>query len=532
MRVGEGQSSLESTKFFLFSLLSFLTLSIFAMNLICSCSCASIGSDGAEIDDEVKAFNGDGPDFSFSYPAIWIAKTSSDGKNYAGSSAEGSLELVGSCERFSLNWTRDPGISPEMILDQIEKTYNSEDVKVISARRSTITLDGSQAEAMSILYELNGYRSAKKFAVWNLSSSDRLFLASISRPGCSPELGQSEAIFDSLVASFSDLEKVEIVQMGPKRKDDAWTLVLGDLLSSYHYIAAKTLPARSTRVQVLHRLSPVNGTYELDSREEIHVDLPEAAAKRAWAVQSLLIEEGYDARLAQRSGEMGVAALDPTGRWQLISVNPAKPGKSVGVLANGTKEAPIYNGPEELAEANRMNPQDLDIFDLMVKDCDPSLYVELKQPYGMKDVAGTTDAINTTDTIDTTKFESWLGDLEEVLDSYDYDKDYKENVFDCSNTSQICWSVLQGKGYDARLMMSWNGQPLGPHMWVVVGYPLEDESYVAVETANTNGHMELVHLGRVVKDDDYYRGIMYNTSAQYSRLHPEEGMWLVDMGSH
>jgi hypothetical protein len=73
-------------------------------------------------------------------------------------------------------------------------------------------------------------------------------------------------------------------------------------------------------------------------------------------------------------------------------------------------------------------------------------------------------------------------------------------------------------------MLSYKDHPLGRHIWVVIRYPYEDGNYVAVEATNTNS--DLVHLGKVGWDDEYYYGIMYNTSMQYSWLHPEEGMWL------
>jgi hypothetical protein len=63
-------------------------------------------------------------------------------------------------------------------------------------------------------------------------------------------------------------------------------------------------------------------------------------------------------------------------------------------------------------------------------------------------------------------------------------------------------------------------------MWVVVKYPNEADRYVAVETANTDPSKKLVHLGKIVEDSDYFKGIMYNSSAQFSGMHPEEGMWL------
>jgi hypothetical protein len=150
--------------------------------------------------------------------------------------------------------------------------------------------------------------------------------------------------------------------------------------------------------------------------------------------------------------------------------------------------------------------------EVMQRDCQPSRYVALKAPTEIDS--------------------SWMADLNRTLDELEFSQSYQENVFDCSNTSQIVWSMLDGKGYQARLMMSYKGHPLDPHLWVVVLYPHQKERYVAVETANTDRasagpSKRLVHLGRVTTERKYYSGIMYNSSQQYSRLHPEEGMWPV-----
>jgi hypothetical protein len=167
----------------------------------------------------------------------------------------------------------------------------------------------------------------------------------------------------------------------------------------------------------------------------------------------------------------------------------------------------MYKNSTELAEDNSVTLTGLIDFNHFVqKDCDPSRYEELKGP-AQENI-------------------TWMDGLQSVLDGYSYPKKYQENVFDCSNTSQICWALLKGKGYDARLMFSYRDHLLGRHMWVVVRYPYEDQRYVAVEATNTNGKGDLSHLGRVVLKDDYFKGIMYNTSKQFSWLHPDEGMWL------
>lgn len=204
---------------------------------------------------------------------------------------------------------------------------------------------------------------------------------------------------------------------------------------------------------------------------------------------------------------IGLAVLDPSGKWQPLSINPIEPGRSIGVLVDNIYEATTYKSIEDSPFYGVLGMDNLHRDEVLEKDVEPSRYVDLQKP----------------DNLDQT----WLDSLETVLEGYDYGKIYQENVFDCSNTTQMAWSVLKSKGFDARLMMSYKGHPLDPHIWAVVKYPYEPERYIALETANTDRTKNLMHLGRIVQDEGYYKGIMYNTSIQYSRLHPNEGMWLT-----
>ncbi len=437
-----------------------------------------------------------GPDFTIACPGGWTV-SGSDSEN----NVNGSLSLVGPRDRLTLSWIRDPGMDPEEILDQIEKAYNSGDVKVLSSEPGEMKMKDQAAKTLNLDCEFNGNAAGKLFAVWNSSRSDRLFLASLS--SCGDGDSGSLALFKELVASFADLGDREHAMLGPKPLDGAWPPVLGDLLSSYHYKETRTLPGRTVHVQVGFELSPQDGSYVLDSWEELWTDPPKMAAARAGTVAQILQQAGYEARLAQASGEIAVAVLDPSKKWLQVSVNPASPERMVGVLANGTWDAVMYRDFADLAQDNGIF-EGFDPDRLVQKDCEGSRYVELK-------------AMAQTD-------QSWLDGLREMLESYDYDKYYEENVFDCSNTAQICWSALQQKGYDARLMMTYSGHPLDPHMWIVLRYPGQADGYVALETANTDETKRLVHLGRVVEDAAYLKGIMYNSSMQFSRLHPEEGM--------
>jgi hypothetical protein len=291
---------------------------------------------------------------------------------------------------------------------------------------------------------------------------------------------------------------------------DAWASVLQDLLMSYHYKDPSALPTRSTSIQVALLLTASGQSYKLSSDENLSAGLPAILAIRPSLVQQILLEHGYLARLCQRHGLIWVIVQDPSGNWQSISVNPSEPSRTVGVLIKPEEsrpEAEVYDDLEDLLKSSQAmieDPIDQDLY--IVRDCDPSEQVELKAPLK----PGST----------------WIKGLSEILDSRSYDKKYQEGAFDCSNVSQICWTVLQGLGYDARLMFSYQGHPLGAHMWVAVKYPYEADRYVAVEATNVDKQGDLIHLGKAIFKPEYYRGIMYNTSAQFSRLHPDEGMWL------
>lgn len=390
-----------------------------------------------------------GPDFSLDYPADWTVLGSD-----SGSHVNGSLRITGPGNRLTLSWIRDPGFDLEEILDQIEKAYGGGEVKVISSKRGEMKTKDLEAKTLNLDYEFKGYGKRKLIAVWNSSRSDRLFLASLS--SCADGDGGNLALFRESVTSFVDQGSREHAKLGPKPLNGAWPHVLADLLSSYHYKEARTLPGRAFHVQVGFELMPQNGSYVLDSWERIWTDPPEMAAARAGALAQILQQAGYDTRLAQARGEIAVAVLDPSQKWLQVSLNPASPQKMVGVLANGTWEAVMYRDFGDLANDNGI-VRGFDLDRLVQKGCEPSWYVELK---------ALADAN-----------QSWLAGLRETLASYDYDEYYEENVFDCSNTAQICWSVLQQNDYDA-----------------------------------------------MVDDAAYLKGIMYNSSMQFSRLHPQEGM--------
>lgn len=438
-------------------------------------------------------------DLSLEYPKEWTVSA-------FGERSAGNISILSRDTFIFLTWTRDPGVEPERILDQVRKVYSGGEIGILSSAHSQMRLRGENASVLDLYYSLGKYGARKRFAVWNSSVSDRLFFATLSSRNESYNL--STLAFDHLLETFSDMPHRKATKLEQRTaKGDAWSIVLGDLLSSYSYKDTSALLSRKVHLETIHSLVPLNGAYQLSSKDEINVDLPLAAAVRASAVQDLLNKYGYKTMLLQRGGNIWVVVQDPLGSWQLVSLNPREPERMIGVPIDTGDEGIVYRNISELTEDNLMR------FDFGIdnsskiihKDCEPSKYVELRRP--------------------SSENKSWLEDLQKFLESYDYSQSFRENVFDCSNTSQICWSILQGKGYDARIMISYNGHPLDSYMWVVVRYPYEAESYVAIDATITDKNEKLIHLGRITMKDDHYKGIMYNTSAQFSWLHPEEGMW-------
>lgn len=457
--------------------------------------------------------SGSGIEFSFDLPQDWIVAES-------GGYGAGNMSINTSDACILLTWMRDPGIEPEKILDNVGKTYSGDEIKILSSERGQIWMESQEVKAktLDLEYKLTDYRSRDLFAVWNSSRSDRLFFAYLS--SYRDNYTRSSETFKQVLESFADLGGREVLMpeavsgqsglhVAGNAAGSAWTMVLSDLLASYSYKDAANLPPRNIHLQTRRSLHTFNGTYLISTEETLLIDQPELAAARAGAVQDLLSRNGYETRLIQDGGNIWIAVRNPSGWWQSVSINPKDPKRMVGVLVGDGCSGIVYENISDLAKDNLMSFRDSDRGSgiIVQKDCEPSRYVELKQP--------------------SVKNQSWIGGLQDILDSRDYRQIYRENVFDCSNTSQICWSILQGEGYDVRLMMSYKGHPLDPHMWIVVRYPYETERYVAVEATNTNKGKKLLHLGKIATDGDHYNGIMYNSSAQFSRLHPEEGMWLT-----
>lgn len=458
--------------------------------LLTATSCSS-ASDG------LSAYNGMG--FAFRYPSDWTISA-------LGDQVTGNVSVMDSCTRVAIAWVRDPGLRPSDILDQIANTYDKGEVEILSKERDEVSVQGREVETLDLSYKFKDYSAKKRLAAWT-SESDRLFFASMS--SFSIDYSRYEEVFNHVLGTFQDKMPKETTLEARSVQDDVWAVVLGDLLASCHYMDQPAYSTMTLYVEASHSLIPINDSYRVSSSDKIRSEMSTEAITRAEVVQRLLQASGYNAALIQKGGQIWVVAEDPSGRWQSVSVNPKEPWRMAGALVVGQDgySGLLYKNSKDLTEDNLVTLDGpIDFNHYLQKDCDPSRYVELKGPANE----------NIT----------WMNGLQRVLEGYNYPKKYQENVFDCSNTSQICWALLKSKGYDAKLMFSYRDHPLGRHMWVVVRYPYENQRYVAVEATNTNGNGDLLHLGRMVSKGDYLKGIMYNTSKQFSRLHPEEGLWL------
>ncbi len=357
------------------SLFRILSLSVAFVLLFLTISVLSSSPSAHSNSLSESEYRGSG--LSLEYPEDWIVTA-------FGKSPCGNLSMRSHDAYIFLTWVRDPGVEPEKVLDQIDKTYSGDEIKIISSTHSRMRINGENASVLDLYYTMGKYGSRKRFAVWNSSVSDRLFFATLSSSSESYDL--STLAFNHMLETFSDVRDRRATALKQRTvKGDAWGIVLEDLLASYSYKDTSTLLSRKVYLETMHSLMPSNGTYQLSSRDQIKVDPQLAAASRAAAVQDLLNQKGYETRLIQRGGNIWVAARDTAGSWQLVSLNPREPGKMIGVPIYDGEEGIVYTDISDLAEDNLMDlgnsitNNSIQSSQIIRKDCEPSRYVELRE---------------------------------------------------------------------------------------------------------------------------------------------------------
>jgi len=472
-----------------------------------------------------------GMNITFVYPEGWKLISRGD-------LSWGKISIDGTCARITLNWLEDPGLDPESCLDQVARAYRSESLHlpVFTAKKGTTVVNGQSAATIDLYYKYGRYGSETRLVAWISPRSNRFFYASVTP--CLQSRDQDLDIFEQMIESFQDIGRDNYVELDPRSTvSDAWAIVLQDLLNSYHHVGSANSTTPGVKVTLdfdVYRSS--DGVDHLSSEEDIVLVDSFVDDSRVCAVQELLETSGYRSALMETHGVVWIVVQDFDGKWQALSL-PLDIEKCVAVLVlpdsgcgwysglirnegddygvcgiedkAGGEGARRISGGEEIERerisgggvieetVSRIQYSSLDA--TLEKDCNPSCHVKL-QFQRKVDLA-------------------WSMRLRDLLELYSYARE--ESQPDYAGASQVCWALLEGARYDASLMTGYEGHPLWDRVWVVVKYP-ESDGYVAVETLGGCG----AGLGNVVFEEVYGEGIMYNTSLQYSHLHPEIGMWL------
>lgn len=431
--------------------------------------------------------------FSFELPPGWNATTSGDRD-------EGNLTLEGACALVRIGWFEDSGIDPGSVNRQVGRAYKSGSLRfaVLTAEQGEpVNVGDQRASSLNVYYRRGSQESQKRIVAWCSPISGRFFYASFwSCPGTWDENLEK---FELVLESFRDEKSESYVELEPRSTTlDGWGTVLQETLQSYHF-ASFAIPSNpEVGVKVVMKSHREYGQVnQLASEEIVSVTRSTDDPPREAAILKLLAQRGYQVAILQRGGAYWVVVQDPEGRWQAIS--SAAPVTESGI---GTLVGPdgvewycglVVEGMEGTAEEKRYSPQTV-----IEMDCDPPREVHIKP--------GT--EVNLT----------WILSLRDLLDLYMYTQEEMDPG--SFLRAQVCWALLKREGYDAWLVTGYEGHPLHPSMWVVVKHP-GDEGYVAVKTAAAG---DRGGLGEIVCYAERFEGIAYETSLQYSCLHPDRGL--------
>ncbi len=451
------------------------------------------GSRSGEVGEERYR----GANFSFEIPPGWDA--TSDGDRY-----EGNLTLEGDSALVQIGWFEDFGIDPESCLRQVARAYRSEYLRfsVLTAEQGEPAfVDGQEASSLNIYYRYGGQESQKRIVAWCSPVSGRFFYASFwSSPQAWDEnLGR----FEQVLGSFRDEISESYVELEPRPATlDGWATVLSETLSSYHFESVVAQPSPLVAVKVFLMGHREEGVVDQIASEEIVSPARRAGdPPREAALQKLLQEAGYGAAILRWRGAYWVVVQDPDRRWQAISPAVSLTDKGLGTLvAPGESEwyrGLVVEGPVGEMAGEGENGSSAQV--VVEKDCDPPRMAQLEPR----------SEVNLT----------WILGLVDLLDRYSYSGDEPDPG--SFKRSQVCWALLVREGCNARLVAGYQGHPLGQGMWVVVSHP-EGGGYVAVDPATGDGG----GLGEIVSGAGYFEGVAYETSIQYSCLHPDRGLFI------
>jgi hypothetical protein len=448
-------------------------------------------NSGEEDDERYHRAN-----FSFELSPGWTA--TSDGNR-----DEGNLSLERACALVRIGWFEDSGVDPESCLRQVVRAYRSESLRfpVLTAEAGEpLTVDGQRSSSLNVYYRYGSQESQKRIVAWSSPVSGRFFYASFW--SCPEAWDENLEKFELILESFRDEGSERYVVLKPRSATlDGWGTVLLETLSSYHFASFATPPNPEVGVRVVMKSHREGGQVNQLASEEIVSSIRGGDdPPREGALQKLLQDRGYRVAILRRGGAYWVVVQDPEGEWQAISSAALATERGLGALVGPEEEEEWYRGlvvegPEEIAREKENGSSGQTVIE---KDCDPPREVHLKP----------NTEVNLT----------WVLGLRDLLDRYSYT--HNEPDQGSFLRAQVCWALLEREGYEAWLLTEYEGHPLRQEMWVVVRHP-GDEGYVAVVTAAAKDHRG---LGEIVCDPERFEGIAYETSIQYTCLHPDRGL--------
>ena len=422
-----------------------------------------------------------------------------------GNTSNGHIRMMIHNTIIDISWIRDRGIEPHAILKNI---FNFDKLDASSVEFGTVYVGSAIGKFMDMPDIDTGFLHSKRSIIWISANSDRLFLASL----CSSKekYSQSIKLFDTMIKTFEDDFKFSSFEHR-STINDSWAIILRDFLSSYRYESKSLASTKEIRMIVRTYQGKYGCSDQFMPERDISFKFSEEDFIRAAFIWNLLTTKGYDCRFIQKSGRVWVLICDQYDRWQAISPNLADPQRGIGILIEPAINSEFwYNGImyDDCLSLAKENSIEIKILEGYAKKiCEDSRYVELHSPQ-RRDYP-------------------WVRKLEDLIKKNNYKhKYYQENAFVCANTSQILWATLRSNGYDSRIMTGYEGHPLGDHMWVVIKYPNEKEVFIAMEATASDERGRLISLGEIVWSCEYYFGIMYMSSQQFSTLHPKQGMSL------
>lgn len=416
---------------------------------------------------------------------------------------EGNLTLEGPCALVRIGWFEDSGIEPGDVLRQVARAYRSDYLRFsILTAEAGEPVGGQMASSLNVYYMYGGLESQKRIVAWSSPVSGRFFYASFW--SCPESFDENLERFELVCESFRDEGSERYVELEPRPVTfDGWGTVLSEILGSRHFakVAAQQSPEVEVKVSMKSHLEG-GQVIQLASEEMVSPTRSGGDPPREGAILKLLQDEGYEVSLLQRGGASWVVVLGPKGRWQAISA-AAEAKRGLGTLVGPDEEewyrGLVVDGPEETAGEEEVGTSAETVIE---KDCDPPREAHFDP------VA----EVNLT----------WILRLEDLLELYTYSQ--KEPDLGLFHEAQVCWALLKREGYDALLVTGHEGHPLRQEMWVVVSHP--DEGHLAVGPATAGDGSG---LGEIVSDAEYFDGVAYETSLQYTCLHPDRGL-AIDPG--